>query len=92
MPEVVLVAVVERDQDRLRGKRGVGGVVRDHVVERDDVVAKAGEGSHLLVEQRRRHGDRVVPRVVHLVVHEHPEGELGLVFRGVRIVTSPRER
>jgi hypothetical protein len=57
--EIVVVAVVERDQHGLRRQRLPVDVVREHGVEIDDFVAELPQLVHLLVEQRHRHRQRV---------------------------------
>ena len=57
--EVVVVAVVERDQHRPLRQRLSLDVVREHRVEIDDRVAELPHLVHLLVEQGDRHRQRV---------------------------------
>ena len=58
--EVVVVAVVEGDQHGLRRQRRVAHVVIEHRFEVDDDVAELAHLVHLLVEDRDRHGQRVL--------------------------------
>ena len=76
--EVVAIAVVEGDQDRAGRKRRPVQVVVAHRVERHRRVAELAEQRHLLREDGGRHGGRVRPEVVDLVVHEHAKRAIGL--------------
>ena len=80
--EVVAVAVVERDQHGAVRQRHAVDVIREHVVERDRGIAELAELRELLVEQRDRHGDRVLGLVVDLVVHEDAQRAAVPAVRG----------
>ena len=82
--EIVVVAVVERDQHGLRRQRLPVDVVREHGVEIDDFVAELPHLVHLLVEQRHRHRQRVAGEVVDLVVHQHAQAAVAVAVRADR--------